>query len=151
MNVQRFIRIDNVGQWKGTEHKSFLSMVDDEAFEGGISCYIMKEGCIKELYNYWKFEVWNTESKDRQITIFEGNEVGTGSSYENLATCTQTIMQLPASMLFDNLEFFESVEDGFEYYDNDEEEEISMDDEIFNGLDKYEIVEKAIFRAVGLE
>lgn len=146
--MSKFIRIDNVGEWKGTEHKSFLGSINDESYEGGISCYELEEGCIELLYDYWKNDVWNTDSTNRQITIFEGEKIGCGSSFEDLATCTRTVLELPASMLFDRINFFEDVENGYEYYNKDEEEEISLEDEIFNGMDKFEIVEKAILRCL---
>ena len=148
--MSKFIRIDNIGEWRGTDHKSFLGMIDDESAESGISCYEMIKGFAENLYDYWNCEVGYTSSKNRQITIFEGEYVGRGSSDEDLATCTKTIAELPASMLFDNIEFFESVEDGYEYYDEDEEEEISFEDDMFENLDKYEFIEKVIIKASGL-
>ena len=143
-----FIRIDNVGGWKGINHKSYLGVIGEESFEGGISCYELEKGCIEELYSYWKNDAWNTESEGRQITIFEGKKIGMGSSFEDLATCEKTIMELPATILFDNIKFFENIECGFEYYEDEEEHEISFDDDIFEGMNKFEIIEKIILKLI---
>lgn len=132
-----FIRVDNVGEWKGEEHKSYFGEVEEEMCEGGISCYEFKKGCVEDLYNYWK-GIMITHSEGRQITVFEGEWIGIGSSMEYLAICTRTVCEMPASILFDNIDFLNDCKDGYEYYDEDEEEEIILDEEPLN------IIEEAI-------
>lgn len=139
-----FVRIDEVGTWKGQDHKSFFGEISEEGYENGISCYEVKAGWAESLYSYWANDVYNTDSENRQLTIFQGYLIGKGSSMEDLATCKNTIIEIPSSILFDTIEFLENVEEGYEYYDEDEEEEISLDDEIFCGMDKFEIVEKVV-------
>ena len=69
-----FIRVDTIGQWKDTEHMSYFGLVEEDHSEKGISCYELTEGAIKQLYFYWKNDVYNTSSEGRQLTIFEGEK-----------------------------------------------------------------------------
>lgn len=132
MSLEKFIRIDEKGHWKGTEHKSSMNGMagewDEEigtsSFERGISCYSLtnKAEGINNLREYW-YEIAMFKSPKRfegmQVTIFEGEKIGTGSDYEDVATCETTLLELDA------VEFMDKVFTAFEQL---EEEEISEEE-----------------------
>lgn len=106
--MEKFIRIDVKGHWKGTEHCSTLAMDpdffgDETRWEEGISCYTFEFGkadALENLRKYWVGIVGDDEAslyKDKQITIFKGEDLGIeGADYENMATCTNTLKELEA-------------------------------------------------------
>ena len=144
--MDKFIRLDEIGTWKGTEHISKTSVYDgnyDEELdaedgnvygkmENGISCYKIyendKTSAIEELYRYWD-EVANfnlNEYKNFQVTIFEGiKQDEWGSDGEDLAICRNTIIQLDAYEFMKTVaEAKEKVEGYFYNKETDDFEEI---------------------------
>jgi len=119
--MKTFIRLDQVGHWRGTEHVSSFLGTGDEIenlnsdaellgvpgevyFEDGISCYEFDGEGIANLYNYWCIFVGLNEVhliENMQVTIFKGEFVGWGTDNECLATCTETVKEFPAKVLFD--------------------------------------------------
>ena len=131
MKLPRFIRIDMKGHWRGKEHRSSLSGVEEHGiWEEGISCYSFEFGqaeALKDLLWYWTHIVGNTEPKDYkdlQITIFEGEELDAqGSDGEQMAICTRTIAELDAEPIMEKI-----LEP---YFQTDNEEEL---DEILENI-----------------
>lgn len=107
--MEKFIRIDMKGHWKGTEHCSTVAMDpeffgDETDWEEGISCYSFEFGKTEALDNlrkYWVGTVGDDETNlynDKQITIFEGELLESwGSDGEEMATCTNTLKELEAA------------------------------------------------------
>lgn len=120
----KLIRIDQKGHWRGEEHKSsvmgmgYYEDVEDVAWEDGISCFKIEEGeGIEELRAYWVDNNGNTNADDYdglQVTIFEGEIIGTGADMEDIAECEKTIAELDA------VEFMEKVLDLHEQFEDDE-------------------------------
>lgn len=135
--MQKFIRLDMKGHWRGKEHVSSVgvsSFVDGhEDFEDGISCYRLNDQAeaLKSLLDYWT-DIAMLKSaedfKDLQITIFEGELVGEGADYEDLATCERTIAEIDAKPIMEQIlePYFE------EKYGDMEEEEL---EEILNNVE----------------
>ncbi|WP_374723591.1 hypothetical protein [Calidifontibacillus erzurumensis] len=102
-HLKTFIRLDQVGHWKGKEHNSsFLGMAEETYFENGISCYKLNAEGIARLYRYW-IEYASFDKKDAerfQITIFKGHQVGYGSDGEVIAECIKTVKELPALIIY---------------------------------------------------
>jgi len=140
----KFIRIDKMGTWKGNNHISSFATYDGTYdnnldnentygyMENGISCYRVdnniNEG-IEDLYNYWNnVAMWCTaeEYKSFQVTIFEGEKVGIGSDYEDIATCNKTLKEINAydfmSKLFTYKEQFEAFQEEW-----DDEEQLTQE------------------------
>ncbi|MEK4951895.1 hypothetical protein NST12_16510 [Bacillus sp. FSL W8-1127] len=130
--MEKFIRIDLVGHWKGREHRSSQNGLAGEwdhetkksSWEDGISCYSLKnksEG-IENLRQYW-YDIARFTTASRfegmQVTIFEGKKIGMGSDWEDIATCEKTIAELDA------VEFMGKV---FEAYERFEDEEITEEE-----------------------
>lgn len=135
--MAKFIRIDMKGHWRGTEHASSLNGMAGEwenDWEEGISSYSLKDKAeaIENLREYWMDIAMLTKESDyndMQITIFEGEKIGEGSDYEDIATCENTVSEIEAS------EFMSKVLDAYEQL---EDEDISEDEynEILEGLVK---------------
>ena len=133
--MEKFIRVDTIGQWRDTEHRSFIGgdCYDDKMSEKGISCYNLEnivEG-IENLYHYWfKFCLADVSSfEGSQITIFEGEHTGEyGYDKEDLATCNKTLIEIPAHDIFSKI---------YEAYERLNCEEINEQEykEILNGLE----------------
>jgi len=107
--VDRFIRIDIKGHWRGRNHNSTLAMDpefwgDETNWEEGISCYnITTRGqaeALDELREYWVMHVGDDKLKDytdKQLTIFDGEDLNTeGSNYEDMAVCHKTFVEMDA-------------------------------------------------------
>jgi len=103
--MKKFIRLDTVGEWRGTEHVSSVGVSSfvsgHEQFEEGVSCYELDDRAeaLKDLREYWFETAGITESdlEDMQITIFEGELLDIwGSDGEDLAICTKTIKEIEA-------------------------------------------------------
>lgn len=150
--MEKFIRLDIKGTWKGTEHQSrtasWFYEEDDRYLENGISCYYANVNGIEDLFYYWS-EHTNLSYKDlkkRQLTVFEGQHSGTGRDMEELAWCESTIKELEAYDWYKSIEKAKEMadidEDG-EYYDNDK-------DDYFKGLTQEEY-EEVILKATGLK
>ena len=135
--MAKFIRLDTKGEWRGTEHVSSLLGLAEEwegaKFEDGISCYDLsdKAEAIEALRHYW-VEIASLDSiedyEDKQITVFEGEQVGEGSDWEVIATCEKTIKELEAKPIFEKIfEAEENYEDNLdEGMDREEAEEQYM-------------------------
>ncbi|EGT4205776.1 hypothetical protein EPL64_14490 [Clostridioides difficile] len=99
--MEKFIRLDYDKNFRGKEHRSSATG-DGEHFEEGISCYkISKENCYDAIINlceYWFKIATECEFKDYDINIFEGEYVGEGCSYEDLATCERQLHTLDGSL-----------------------------------------------------
>lgn len=110
-----FIRLDMKGHWRGKDHvSSSQGMGDDfpELFHKGISCYSLKDQAyaLDKLRWYW-FQVAMIKEKElenMQVTIFEGEKVGEGPDWEDLATCERTIKE------FDAKDFMLRIQDAWE-------------------------------------
>lgn len=102
--LQKFIRIDMKGHWRGTEHRSSVQGLAEELglWEQGISCYQIGDNIAEALENlreYWTdiASCRIEDFKDFQITIFEGELLPEkGSDWEDLATCERTLFELEA-------------------------------------------------------
>lgn len=108
--MAKFIRIDMKGHWRGTEHRSSLSGVEEHGvWEEGISCYKMNNqaDALKDLLWYWTHIAGNTRPENYanlQITIFEGEELDAeGSDGEQVAICTKTIVEIDAQPIMEEI------------------------------------------------
>lgn len=147
--MEKFIRIDTIGEWRGKEHRSSLGGLAGEwdneiglsTWEDGISCFSLKnkaEG-IENLRYYWMDYVGNkriSDYKNMQITIFEGEKIGMGSDWEDIATCEKTLAELDA------VEFMGKV---FEAHERFEDEEITEEEynKILENLINFELTKAA--------
>lgn len=102
--MKTYIRLDQIGSWKGVEHNSSMNGMGEETyFEGGVSCYELNDDGMAMLYRYW-VEVASFDAQDAeryQITIFNGVEVGMGSDYEVIAEVIETVKEIPAKALYE--------------------------------------------------
>lgn len=115
-----FIRIDLKGEWKGSEHRSTAGYDDFREDEhAGASCFKVDDGHgIEKLRQYWTENNLLTKIKDyedKQVTVFEGEKVGEGPDWEDLAICTRTIAEIDAAP------FMTEVFDLYDRYYIDEE------------------------------
>ncbi|WP_085523838.1 hypothetical protein [Tuberibacillus sp. Marseille-P3662] len=126
--MDRFIRLDMKGHWKGTEHQSSILGIGDETgdWEQGVSCYPLDDDdkgyALAELRDYWDniASLHDIEDyEDMQVTIFQGEYITDGSDAENIATCERTISEKDAIPLMKQV--FEAYEDYF-YGDIEEHE-----------------------------
>ena len=149
--MEKFIRLDKKGTWKGPEHRSHFAAYEyeeDERFlENGISCYYANVEGIENLFEYSKanMSLSYDDYKEMQLTIFEGNYSGIGSDGEELAWCTKTIKEINAYewiVAIEKAKEMADIDDDGEYYDNDK-------DDYFRGLTKEEY-EGTILKATGL-
>lgn len=126
--MKKFIRLDRVGEWRGTEHRSsFQGRADDDEFgsqwEDGISCYCLEDYGIGEaidhLRRYWMDVAMLNELDyaNMQVTVFEGMKLdGMGFDSEDMAVCTKTLVEAAAQPFMSKV---------YELYDFYYEEEIS--------------------------
>ncbi|EMA6344831.1 hypothetical protein U3450_003887 [Bacillus cytotoxicus] len=143
-----FIRLDVKGEWRGTQHRSMRRGIGDDCWcdgecdcienksgwESGISCYQLESNhdglAIEQLRSYWmELAMFRIEDyKDMQLTIFEGDELpGEGSSYEDMANCTKTILEIDAQP------FMKKVMETYElYFDEEELTEEQYNEELGN-------------------
>lgn len=113
--MKKFIRLDMKGHWRGKDHVSSVCGMGDEfegMFEKGISCYCLDDQAyaLDQLRRYW-FDIARVTEDDlenMQVTIFEGEKVGMGSDWEDLATCERTINE------FDAKDFMLRIQDAWE-------------------------------------
>ena len=141
--MKKFVRLDTVGEWRGTEHVSSVGVSSfvsgHEQFEEGVSCYeLSNDGpahAFESLFEYWNDTVMLkvNDYKNMQITVFEGEQIdGMGSDYEDLAICKRTIKEVPAYDIMKEL-----IETYYEYHDYDEltdEEYINRMNDIYNKI-----------------
>ena len=130
--MEKFIRIDVKGEWMGTEHVSSLNgLADESQFEEGISCYSLKNkiDALENLRYYWQeIAMLNLSDYERmQITIFEGEKIGEGSDWEDLAICQRTVAELNAKPIMQQI---------YELYEEREVNELDEDEGITE--DEYE-------------
>lgn len=136
----KLIRIDQVGHWRGSEHRSsvmgmgYFEDVEDVQWEDGISCYRVENGeGVEELRAYWVENNGNTDAQSYegfQVTIFEGEIVGTGADFEELADCKETLAEVDA------VEFMGEVLDLHEKFEDDEISEDEYFEELNNLINK---------------
>jgi hypothetical protein len=125
--MEKFIRLDTKGQWKGVEHISSMNgMGDDTYFEAGISCYRLNDiaDALENLRQYWTELAMVTDFSDMQVTIFEGERLDeNGSEGEDLATCERTLFEFNAQELMQTvIELHELY-----YYDDEISEDEYME------------------------
>lgn len=107
--MEKFIRLDMKGHWRGKEHKSSMQGMGEETyFEDGISCFNLDDQAhaLENLRWYW-FELASVTEKDlegMQVTIFEGEQIGYGSEMEDIATCERTLNTFEAREFMMNIE-----------------------------------------------
>lgn len=112
--MKTFIRLDQVGHWRGAEHQSSFQGWGNEVeylkdigadvyFENGISCYLLDEDGMADLYKYWisVASMDENDAKRMQVTIFNGEINGFGTDGEYVATCTETVKEFSAVLLFE--------------------------------------------------
>ncbi|MED0708667.1 hypothetical protein P4S91_10545 [Aneurinibacillus aneurinilyticus] len=144
--MEKFIRLDMKGHWRGKEHcSSFQGIAGDcwcegectcgGGWEDGISCYSLKytADAVENLRAYWMGIARNTRVSDyenMQVTIFEGERVGVGSDYEDLATCERTILEVDA------VPFMKKVLDAYEAFKYPYDTEEITEDEYNSILEK---------------
>lgn len=149
--MDAFIRLDSKGQWRGKEHESSFQGRAGECFcegkcncnggwEGGVSCYRLhsfRDGeAIEQLRDYWMGVATFKKPEDYedfQVTIFTGVKVnGIGSSWEDLAECHKTILEVEARS------FMSRVIEGYHQYkyegDLEEDEYIELLANLLEGL-----------------
>jgi len=118
--VERFIRLDRKGTWRGVFHRSSViaPVVAGGTPEGGVSCYSMmphgKGEALHNLVSYF-FKIGNRttpeEYADMQVTVFDGFKIGEGSDYEDIALPVDTIAELDAEPIMEEvLELYEDYE-----------------------------------------
>lgn len=149
--MERFIRLDKKGTWKGVEHRSHFVAYeyeeDEKYLENGVSCYKASIEGIEDLYRYANVNMSLSyeDLKEMQLTVFEGEYSGTGSDGEEIALCKFTVKEIEAYNWYKSIEKAKEMadidEDG-EYYD-------SKKDDYFKGLNK-EDYEKLILNVTGL-
>ena len=126
--MKTFIRFDVKGTFRGSEHVS--TFTDESYTEPGISCYELNAEGVKNLIRYWTTLACLTRIEDYEnmnLTVFAGEKVGTGTDFEDCATCTEVLGEIDAA------EFFEKyLETEERYFD----EEIT-EDEMYETLEKY--------------
>lgn len=121
--MAKFIRLDVKSEWRGVGHKSSLSGLADEEedlFEDGISCYQIdgdEAEAVENLRQYWQDNAMMglEDYKRMQVTVFEGEGIGVGSDYEDIATCKRTIVEAEAKP------FMEKVYEAYDQYEYEEE------------------------------
>lgn len=104
--MEKFIRIDRKGEWRGTEHCSSMNGLageyDGASWESGISCYSLKDKpyALNSLVEYWVKIASMDEASDYeefQVTVFEGEKLdGMGADWEDMAECTRTVLEIDA-------------------------------------------------------
>ena len=101
--MTKFIRLDIKGEWMGTEHRSSMQGLGEDAayFEDGVSCYdLTRKGmALESLFEYWNDVAMLRidDYADMQITIFEGDKLDSqGSDWEDMAICTKTLVEMDA-------------------------------------------------------
>lgn len=134
--MEMFIRIDQKGTWRGTEHISAFGQDDWERTEPGISCYSLRYGNadgIKNLLEYWNNynnRYFPEEFEGFQVTVFRGEKVGEGTDFEDCAICTETVAEIDA------VEFVKMVrekeEDLSDAIEDDAEYEAAFEDFLNN-------------------
>lgn len=150
--MERFIRLDKKGTWKGVEHRSHFAAYeyeqDERYLENGVSCYKASVEGIGNLFKYAdvNMSLSYEDLKEMQLTVFDGEYSGTGSDNEDLAWCKSTVKEIEAYDWYKTVEKAKEMadidEDG-EYYDNDKED-------YFKGLTQEEY-EDTILKATGLK
>lgn len=124
IKMEKFIRLDQKGHWRGTEHRSMLAdptetyiEYDDDGefevsggkWESGISCYHLGDDvayAIDRLRWYWMNVAMMKDASDyagMQVTIFEGERIGEGSDGEDTATCSRTIAEFDAEPFMEQI------------------------------------------------
>ncbi|MFB5269325.1 hypothetical protein ACE41H_21420 [Paenibacillus enshidis] len=101
--MDKFIRFDEVGHWRGAGHRSSFQG-DGERMEAGISCYKIWPGqeaeAIENLCDHWMENNSRRTPGDYeglQVTIFKGEKLpGMGADWEDVAECTSTVAELNA-------------------------------------------------------
>ena len=143
--MERYIRLDVKGTWRGIEHRSHFAAYDytedERDLEHGVSCYKADADGVKSLYDYARNHMSITTGEGMQLTVFEGQHSGIGSDYEELAWCTKTISETDAEIWFDKMYEAEEKLNG-DYYNeelDDYEDEISEEE-----------YEELIMKATGL-
>ena len=121
--MRKFIRLDFDKNFRGSEHKSSFTG-DGEHFENGISCYeISKENifdAIISLSKYWFETASACDFSSFDINIFEGEHIGYGANYEDLATCTKHLHCIDG-VLFDEVYDLYYKHETYLDYKHDEE------------------------------
>lgn len=157
----KFIRLDEKGTWRGTEHCSQFGLAEETfaetewiydpatgeeipveheinggTWEAGISCYNLNDivDALEHLHNYW-FGIagFGYETyKGFQVTVFEGELTERmGADWEDTAICENTLVEAGA------YEFMKSLHETIDKY---EEEEITEEEyrktleELYNEL-----------------
>ena len=117
--MEKYIRLDVKGTWKGNEHQSRSAAwyydEDDKYLENGVSCYKLDVDGFKDLMNYSinNMSITTNEDIDKmQVTVFEGEWSGKGSDGEELAWCKKTILETDYRNISDKYdELVELLED----------------------------------------
>jgi|SRR5690606_24168139 len=135
-----FIRIDAKGHWRGVDHRSSIGGLGEEFgyWEDGISCYKIYfddiAASIESLRRYW-MEIAMLKQpqdyKDKQITVFAGEKIGSGHDWEDLATCSKTLLELDAEPIMEKLIH---LYDEYDFEDISEEEYQKGIEELFSFL-----------------
>ena len=143
--MDKFIRLDEIGTWKGENHISSFTGYDGSYneeldaenenlygyLENGISCYSLDTEsleditlAIENLYSYWVIDIARFQDaidyENMQVTIFEGNKINAyGHDGEDLAICTATLKKIDAvefmTKLFQAKEQFEAFENEYDW------------------------------------
>ena len=147
--MERYIRLDVKGTWKGNKHQSRSAAwyydEDDKYLENGVSCYKLDVDGFKDLMNYsiHNMSITTNEDIDRmQVTVFEGEWSGKGSDGEELAWCKETITETDFLPIFKKLCILDIRQEG--YYNeeiDDYEDELTDEeyDELVEALEDEEI------------
>lgn len=147
--MNKFIRLDIKGTWKGVDHQSRTSgwfyEEDDMFLEDGVSCYYANVEGVRDLYDYSQenMSLSYDDYKNMNVTIFEGEYSGKGADGEELAWCTRTVKQIEA------FEWVQKVEKAIEMSDIDDDGEYydSKKNDYFKGL-THEEYEKELLNSI---
>ena len=99
--MERYIRLDVKGTWKGNEHQSRFAAwyydEDDKYLENGVSCYKLDVDGLKDLWVYATdhMSIRNEKEAERfQITVFKGEHSGKVLTVKNLHGVKKQLLKL---------------------------------------------------------
>ena len=141
--MEKYIRLDVKGTWKGNEHQSRSAAwyydEDDKYLENGVSCYKLDVDGFKDLWVYATdhMSIRNEKEAERfQITVFNGEHSGKGSDGEELAWCKETITETDFLPIFKKLCILDIRQEGYYNEEIDDYEDELTDEEYDKEIEK---------------
>ncbi len=133
--MAKFIRLDQKGEWRGSEHRSSMLGLAEEwlncGFENGVSCYELTDQAeaLDELRKYWTVIATTTDFTSFQVTIFEGEKTGEGPDYEDIALPEKTLYEGEAQPLMQKIIDLEDM-----FYDDEEKYKAALNNINLQGV-----------------